>query len=78
MNQSNNCIDPLTTDCVLKNLSLAIDEIKLVRSINSINEQIAVGDAPLLESGRRSYLLSELRFLNKRLQMVREKAAPVL
>ena len=77
MNQAINCIDPLTTDCVLKNLSLAIDEIKLVRSINSINEQIADGDAAQLESGRRRYLISELRFLNKRLQMVRERAGPV-
>ena len=76
MNQVINCIDPLTTDCVLKNLSLAIDEVKLVRSINSINEQIAAGDASQLESGRRRYLMSELRFLNKRLQMVRERAAP--
>jgi hypothetical protein len=75
MNQSINCIDPLTTDCVLKNLSLAIDEIKLVRSINSINEQISVGDAAQLESERRPYLLSELRFLSKRLQLVRERAA---
>ena len=77
MNQSINCIDPLTTDCVLKNLSLAIDEIKLVRSINSINEQIAIGDATQLDSERKPYLLSELRFLIKRLQMVRERAASV-
>jgi hypothetical protein len=77
MNQTINCIDPLTTDCVLKNLNLAIDEIKLVRSINSINEQIAAGDAAQLQLERRPYLLSELRFLNKRLQMVRERAAPV-
>ena len=77
MDQAINCIDPLTTDCVLKNLSLAIDEIKLVRSINSINKQIADGDAAQLESGRRRYLISELRFLNKRLQMVRERAGSV-
>jgi hypothetical protein len=77
MNQAINCIDPLTTDCVLKNLSLAIDEIKLVRSINSINVQIAAGDTSLLESGRRPYLMSELRFLNKRLQRVRERAESV-
>ena len=76
MNQAINCIDPLTTDCVLKNLNLAIDEIKLVRSINSINELIMAGNAGQLETERRPYLLSELRFLNKRLQMVREKAAP--
>lgn len=77
MNQAINCIDPLTTDCVLKNLCLAIDEIKLVRSINSINEQIAAGETAQLDSERRRYLMSELRFLDKRLQMVREKAAPV-
>mgnify|MGYP000948348085 CR=1 FL=1 len=77
MNQSINCIDPSTTDYVLKHLSLAIDEIKLVRSINSINEQIAIGEAAQLEQERRPYLLSELRFLIKRLQVVRERAALV-
>ena len=74
MSQTITNIDPLTTNCVLKNLSLAIDEIKLVRAINSINEQVAVGDAAQLESGRRRYLISELRFLNKRLSTVRERA----
>ena len=77
MNQSINCIDPSTTDYVLKHLSLEIDEIKLVRSINSINEQIAIGEAAQLEQERRPYLLSELRFLIKRLQVVRERAALV-
>ena len=45
MNQTSIRINPSTTDCVLRNLGLAIDEIKLVRSINSINEQVAVRDA---------------------------------
>ena len=36
MSRASICIDPMTTDCVLKNLGLAIDEIKLVRMINSI------------------------------------------
>jgi hypothetical protein len=67
-------IDPLTTDCVLRKLGLAIDEIKLVRSINSINEQVSSPDAEQLESGRRRYLISELRFLHKRLQAVRDEA----
>ena len=67
-------IDPLSTTCVLQNLGLAIDEIKLVRSINSISEQVGSPDAEQLESGRHRYLLSELRFLNKRLQAVRDKA----
>jgi hypothetical protein len=61
---------------VLRNLGLAIDEIKLIRSINSITEQVERGDAAQLQSGRRRYLISELRFLNKRLQAVREKAEP--
>ena len=74
MSQASICIDPLTTDCVLKNLGLAIDEIKLVRTINSIKDQVENGNAEQLESGRRRYLVSELRFLNKRLQAVREKA----
>lgn len=74
MRQSSIRIDPLTTNCVLKNLGLAIDEIKLVRWINHLNDQIANSDAEQLRSGRRRYLIAELRFLNKRLQAVREKA----
>jgi len=74
MSQTSISIDPLSTVCVLKNMSLAIDEIKLVRSINSISEQVEAKSAAQLESGRRRYLISELRFLNKRLQAVREKA----
>ena len=67
-------IDPLTTNRVLKYLGLAIDEIKIVRSINNLNDQVMVNSAADLESGRKRYLVSELRFLNKRLQAVREKA----
>lgn len=67
-------IDPLTTNCVLKYLGLAIDEIKLVRSIDTISQQVHMGGSAELESGRRRYLISELRFLNKRLQSVRDKA----
>ncbi len=74
MGQVNIHIDPLTTRNVLKQIGLAIDEIKLVRSINSLNEQVDMANASQLESGRRRYLVSELRFLNKRLHSVREKA----
>jgi len=73
MNQAQVSINPLSTSCVLKNLGFAIDEIKLVRSINSLKEQVESGGAEQLESGRRRYLISELRFLHKRLQMVRDK-----
>ncbi|MCG6890268.1 MAG: hypothetical protein LJE92_11835 [Gammaproteobacteria bacterium] len=74
MSQTSIYIDPLTTVCVLKNMGLAIDEIKLVRSINSISAQVEAPDAAQMESERRHYLITELRFLNKRLQAVREKA----
>ena len=67
-------IDPLSTSCVLKKLGLAIDEIKLVRSIENINQLVKSRDPDQLASGRRHYLVSELRFLNKRLQAVRAKA----
>jgi len=75
MSQVNIHIDPLTTNSVLKHLGLAIDEIKLVRSINSISQQVDMSGALQLESGRKHYLISELRFLQKRLESVREKAS---
>lgn len=74
MSQVHIHIDPLTTRSVLKHIGLAIEEIKLVRSINSLNEQVQMASAAQLESGRKRYLVSELRFLNKRLQSIREKA----
>jgi len=74
MSQTITHIDPLTTNCVLKYLGLAIDEIKLVRSIDSLSQLVSMSGARQLESGRRRYLISELRFLNKRLRSVREKA----
>jgi hypothetical protein len=75
MSQTSIYIDPLSTECVLKHLGLAIDEIKLVRSIDTINRQVASRAAEQLASGRRRYLMSELRFLNQRLQAVRDKAS---
>jgi hypothetical protein len=74
MSQTVTHIDPLTTNCVLKYLGLAIDEIKLVRSIDNLSRLVSMSGARQLESGRRRYLISELRFLNKRLRSVREKA----
>jgi len=74
MSLTNIRIDPLTTNCVLKNLGLAIDEIKLVRSIDSLTEQVRMSNAMQLDPNRKRYLVSELRFLNKRLRAVREKA----
>ena len=75
MSQTITHIDPLTTSGVLKCLGLAIDEIKLVRSIDNLSLLVSMSGARQLESGRRRYLISELRFLNKRLRSVREKAS---
>ena len=66
-------IDPLTTECVLRFMGLAIDEIKLIRSIEGVARQIKYAGADQLASGRKHYLVSELRFLNKRLQSIRKK-----
>ena len=74
MSKTNIHIDPLSTSCVLKNLGLAIEEIKLVRSIDSLTEQVRLSNAMRLDPQRKRYLVSELRFLNKRLRAVREKA----
>lgn len=74
MSQINIHIDPLSTNCVLKYLGLAIEEIKLIRSIDSLREQVIASDELKLDIGRRRYLVSELQFLNKRLQTLREKA----
>ena len=74
MSQTNIQIDPRTTNCVLRYMSLAIDEIKLVRSIDSLTEQVRMTNSMQVDPHRRRYLVSELRFLNKRLRAVRAKA----
>ena len=74
MSQINIHIDPLSTNCVLKYLGLAIEEIKLIRSIHSLREQVIDCERTNGDSGRRRYLVSELQFLNKRLDTLREKA----
>jgi hypothetical protein len=57
MSQVNIHIDPLSTQCVLKYMGLAIDEIKLVRSIDSISQQVRMSNASQLESGRKKFSL---------------------
>jgi hypothetical protein len=74
MGQVNIHIDPLSTSCVLKYLGLAIDEIKLIRSIDSLNEQVRMSRSLNFEAGRHRYLVSELRFLNRQLRSLRETA----
>lgn len=74
MSQVNIHIDPLSTSCVLKYLGLAIEEIKLVRSIDNLSEQVRLSRSLDFEAGRHRYLVAELRFLNKQLRSLREAA----
>jgi hypothetical protein len=73
MSQTITQIDPVSTDGVLKYMRLAIDEIKLLRSIDSLTEQVRLSHSLEFDPGRKRYLLSELRFLNKRLESLRER-----
>lgn len=73
MSQTITQIDPVSTDGVLRYMSLAIDEIKLLRSIDSLTEQVRLSHSLEFDPGRKRYLISELRFLNKRLQSLRER-----
>ena len=74
MAQVNTHIDPLTTHGVLTFLALAIDEIKLLRSIDHLKEQVRLSDVLQIDAERRRYLLAELRYLDKRLRALREQA----
>ncbi len=76
MSQTITHIDPLSTDGVLKHMCFVIDEIKLLRSIDSLTEQIRLSQTPEFDPSRKRYLISELRFLNKRLHSLRERARP--
>lgn len=74
MAQMNIHIDPLTTRGVLKCLGHAIDEIRLVRSIDSLNEQAQLAAEAQIDPERERYLIIEIRNLNNRLKTLREKA----
>ena len=74
MAQTNIQIDPLTTRGVLKCLSYAIDEIKLVRSIHRLSEQAQLCADKQIDPMRKRYLITEMRILHNRLETLREKA----
>ncbi len=75
MAQVNPQIDPLSTNVVLTHLGLAIDEIKLLRSIDQLKEQLRLSDSMRIDIDRRHFLVAELRYLNKRLILLREQAS---
>lgn len=74
MAQTNIHIDPVSTRSMLKSLGYAIDEVKLVRSINELSEQSRLAGGARIDPGRQRYLVNEIRTLNNRLETLREKA----
>ncbi len=74
MAQTNIHIDPLSTRSTLRSLGYAIDEIKLVRSINELSEQTRLAAGADIDARRQRYLANEIRSLNNRLETLREKA----
>lgn len=75
MSQVNTQIDPRSTNRVLTHLGLAIEEIKLLRAIDRLNEQIRLSESEQLDTLCRGHLVAELRFLNKQLSTLRDKAS---
>ncbi|MBT3203361.1 MAG: hypothetical protein HOM14_06015 [Gammaproteobacteria bacterium] len=74
MGQLETYIDPTTTNQLLNNLSLAIDETKLVLRLNELNNlaySLKSSDKP---TDRSEYLRKEITMLEVQLNYIREKA----
>ena len=78
MSRLRTTIDPVSTNQLLNNLSLAIDEAKLVRSISSIEDQIYKIRNNTGTSPRTNFLERELNNLKKELALTRGKAEQAL
>ena len=73
VNQLETYIDPTTTNQLLNNLSLAIDETKLVIRLNELNNQVFKIKSSQKEPGRSEFLKKEIIKLNVQLNYIREK-----
>ena len=74
MGQLETYIDPTTTNQLLNNLSLAIDETKLVLRLNELNNlaySLKSSDNP---TDRSEFLRKEITMLEVQLNYIREKA----
>ncbi len=67
-------IDPTTTNNLIKNLSLAIDEAKLVIRLNSLNNQIYSIESSEGRTERSLYLLKEVTVVEVQLNYIRDRA----
>lgn len=74
MSQLETYIDPTTTNQLLNNLSLAIDETKLVIRLNELNNQVYRIKSSEIQTERSDFLNKEITKLNVQLNYIREKA----
>jgi hypothetical protein len=66
-------IDPTSTDQLLNNLSNAIEETKLVRTIQHLQENIYKLDSDKTTPLRLKFLHQEVHKLENQLQKIRER-----
>ena len=74
MSQLEAYIDPTTTNQLLNNLSLAIDETRLVIKLNELNNQVFKIKSLDKEIERAEFLKKEIIKLNVQLNYIREKS----
>lgn len=73
MSQVHTFIDPTSTSQLLNNLSMAIDETKLVRTINSLEDNIYKIEYSSGPSPRTSFLRKEVANLKIQLEDLRSR-----
>lgn len=74
MGQLQTYIDPNTTSLILNELGLAIEETKIVKSIDSLTNLLRHIEDAGMRSTRIQFLKNEIELLNIRLNTVREQA----
>lgn len=73
MNQLQTFIDPTSTSQLLTNLSRAIDETKLIRTISSVQSDIYKIESASGPSMRTKFLRRQLKSLENQLDMLRNQ-----
>ncbi len=75
MSQLDTYIDPTTTSQILKNLTLAIDETKLILNLNSLNNLVSTIESSGMPTVRSEYLRKEITVLKVQLNYIRDRAS---
>ncbi len=67
-------IDPTTTNQLLNNLSLAIDEAKLVLNLNTLKDQLFKIESSEGTTDRSLFIRKEITILKVQLNYIRDQA----